>query len=80
MLFENKTNSKMLAKLNISENTLKQKHMTYPGHGLDLLEALHTIISPEELIKHRKAFGITKQQAERLKDWLEVNCSMKEYS
>jgi hypothetical protein len=77
MLFPNLTNSQILSKLEINERILKYRYMKYGGMGYDLLEALHIHISPEEIFKYGKAFGITEKQKQHLKYWLESNCEMK---
>lgn len=75
-MFENKTNSNILANLKLNEDKLKYKYMNGKGLGLDLLEALHTYISPEEIYKHHKAFNISKNRLKYLKGWLDSNCDM----
>lgn len=77
MLFENKTNSEILANLKVDEKILKYVYMSGDGAGLELLEALHHVVSPEEIYKHYKAFGIPKTQVEKLKVWLGFNCDLK---
>lgn len=76
MLFKNKTNSKILENLQIEERILKFKYMRSQGSGLELLEALHSVVSPEEIFEHYKAFGMTKNQVNRLKIWLKHNCDI----
>ncbi|MDF2534140.1 MAG: hypothetical protein K0R18_297 [Bacillales bacterium] len=79
MLFENKTNSKILANLQVPKNILNKMYMTNPGWGLDILEALHTIISPEELVLRQMELNISDKQIKRLFKWLKVNCHMNDY-
>lgn len=78
MLFENKTNSKILSELNIDERILKFGYMKGRGQGLELLELLHTVVSPEEIFKHYKAFNMTAVQVKKLRNWLKHNCKMSE--
>lgn len=75
-MFENKTNSSILANLKLDEDKFKYEYMKGKGLGLELLEALHTYISPEEIYKHHKAFNISKNRLKYLKGWLDSNCNM----
>lgn len=76
MLFENKTNSEILAKLQVPKRILSQKQMIRPGWGLDILDALHNVISPEELKLRQKELKLTDNQLNKLFKWLECNCDI----
>lgn len=76
MTFQNKTNSQILAQLQVPAKNFTQLQMTRPGWGYDLLEALHNIISPEELKRRQKELRITDTQLKKLFQWLECNCDV----